>query len=59
MFGNQPLKITQRVLTTTYGANCSENFVKGVHSEEKKFLANGKEMCEGIFSCFVKDNDVV
>lgn len=59
MFGNKPSKITQRVLTTTYGADCTEPFVKGVHPEEKKFLADGKEMCEDIFSCFVKENDVV
>lgn len=59
MFGNKPSKITHRILTTTYEANCTENFVKGVHPEEKNFLANGKEVCEDIFSCFVKENDVV
>ena len=47
------------MVTKTYGASNCEYFVKGVHPEDKNFLAHGKEMCKGVFSCFVKENEVV
>ena len=59
MFGKRPTKITQRVLRKTYGADCCRGLIKGVHPEENKFVANGKEMCSDVFNCFVKENDVV
>jgi len=59
MFGKKPTKITQRVVSKTYGADCCREFIKGVHPEENKFVANGKEMCSDVFNCFVKENEVV
>ena len=59
MFGKEPTKISQRVVSKTYGANCCREFIKGVHPEENKLVANGKEMCSDSFNCFVKENDVV
>lgn len=59
IFGKRPGKITQRVVSKTYGADCCRDFIKGVHPEEKKFVANGTEMCSDVFNCFVKENDVV
>ena len=49
----------RRVLRTTYGADCSRNFARGKHPEEKKFLVNGKEKCRDLFNCFVKESDTV
>ncbi|KAL9960010.1 hypothetical protein ACROYT_G033400 [Oculina patagonica] len=59
IFGKRPGKITQRVISKTYGADCCRDFIKGVHPEGKKFVANGKEMCSDVLNCFVKENDVV
>ena len=59
MFGKKPAKITQRVMSTTYGANCSRDFIEGFHPEEKKFVADGIEKCGDLFSCFVKEKRVV
>lgn len=59
IFGKRPGKITQRVISKTYGADCCRDFIKGVHPEEKKFVANGKEMCSDVLNCFVKENEVV
>lgn len=59
MFGKKPTKITQRVVSTTYGAGCARDFIEGVHPEEKKFIADGVEKCVDLFSCFVKENEVV
>ena len=59
MFGKKPVKITQRVVSKTYGADCCRDFVRGIHPEEKKFVANGVEMCSDLFNCFVKENEIV
>ena len=59
IFGKQPAKITQRVMSITYGADCMTNFIEGFHPEEKKFLVDGIEKCNDIFWCFVKENKVV
>ena len=59
MFGKKPAKITQRVMSTTYGAKCSRDFIEGFHPEEKKFVADGIELCGDLFSCFVKEKRVV
>ena len=59
MFGKKPAKITQRVTSTTYGADCTRNFIEGFHPEEKKFLVDGIEKCHDIFNCFVKESEVV
>ena len=59
IFGKQPEKITERVVATTYGADCSGNFIQGVLSEEKKFVADGSEECEDLFNQFVLDNSSV
>ena len=49
----------RRVVGTSYGADCSRNFVRGKHPEEKKFLVNGEEKCRDLFKCFVKETDTV
>ena len=58
-FGKKPAKIAQRVMSTTYGADCSKDFIEGFHPEEKKFFVDGTEKCRGVFKCFVKENKVV
>ena len=59
IFGKQPGKITERVVATTYGADCSRNFIEGVLLEEKKFVADGSEECEDLFNKFVLENSSV
>ncbi|KAJ7353743.1 hypothetical protein OS493_032613 [Desmophyllum pertusum] len=59
IFGKKPEKITERVVPTTYGAGCSRDFIPGVNPEEKKFIADGIEMCRDLFKVFVKENAVV
>jgi len=59
MFGKKPSKITERVVRTTYGADCSRDFIQGVHREEKKFVADGIEMCSNLFNLFVRENETV
>ena len=59
IFGKKPAKIRERVMSTTYGADCSENFIEGFHLEEKKFLVDGVEWCNDVFWLFVKENKVV
>lgn len=59
IFGKRPTNITQRVVSKTYGVDCCRDFIKGVHLEESKFVADGKEMCSDVFNCFVKKNEVV
>ena len=59
IFGKRPTKITQRVVSKTYDVDCCRDFIKGVHPEDSKFIANGKEMCSDVFNCFVKENEVV
>ena len=58
-FGKKPTKITQRVVSTTYGIRCSKNFIEGLHPEEKKYIVDGIVKCKDLFSCLVKENDVV
>lgn len=59
LFGKKPGKITERVVTTTYGASCSRNFIRGVHPEEKKFIVDGVEMCNDLFKLFVREDATV
>jgi len=59
MFGKKPSKITERVVRSTYGAECSRNFIQGVHREQHKFVTDGIEMCNNLFSLFVRVNDTV
>lgn len=49
----------RRVVGTSFGADCSRNFVRGKHPEGKKFLVNGEEKCRDLFNCFVKETDTV
>lgn len=58
LFGKNPAKITERVVSTTYGADCSRDFDKTVHPYEKRFVADGRQKCKDLFNCFVKENDV-
>ena len=59
VFGKQPGKITERVVSTTYGAGCARNFIYGVHPEDKKFIADGVEKCNDLFNLFVLENSSV
>lgn len=59
VFGKQPGKITERVVSTTYGASCARNFIKSVHPEEKKFIVDGVEKCDDIFYLYVCENSSV
>ena len=59
IFAKKPSKITERVVSTTYGAGSTRDFIQGVHPEEKKFIVDGIEKCADIFRCFVKENEVV
>ena len=59
MFGKKPAKITERVVSTTYGASYTRNFIEGIHPLEKKFIVDGVEKCMDLFDCFVKENEVV
>ena len=58
LFGKNPAKITERVMSTTYGADCSRDFDKNIHPSSKFFLANGRPKCKDLFSCFVKEDEV-
>lgn len=58
LFGKNPAKITERIVSTTYGADCSRDFDKTVHPNDKLFLADGRRKCKDLFNCFVKENDV-
>ena len=56
IYGKKPSKITERVVSSTYGAGCSRNFIYGVHPEEKKFVVDGIEKCRDLFNLFVREN---
>ena len=58
LFGKNPAKIMERVMSTTYGADCSRDFDKNIHPSSKFFLANGRPKCKDLFSCFVKEDEV-
>ncbi|XP_022802749.1 heat shock 70 kDa protein 12A-like isoform X1 [Stylophora pistillata] len=59
IFGKKPTTITERVMGTTYGIRCLGDFESGVHPEEKKTIRDGIFKCRDLFSCFVKENEVV
>ena len=59
IFGKKPTKISERVVSTTFGADRSVDFIEGIHPEEKKFIADGIEKCGQVFNCFVKENSVI
>lgn len=59
LFGKKPTTISERVVSTTYGADCSRDFIHGEHPEEKKVVADGIEKCNDIFNLFVKENTSV
>lgn len=58
LFGKNPAKITERVVSTTYGADCIRDFDKNVHPIEKRLLTDGRQKCKDLFNCFVKENQV-
>lgn len=59
LFGKNPGRITERVVSITYGAGCSRNFISGEHPEEKKFIVDGIEKCRDLFNLFVRENSTV
>lgn len=58
MFGKNPAKIAERVVSMTYGADCSRKFDKSIHPGGKRFVADGREMCRDLFNLFVKEDEV-
>ena len=58
MFGKNPAKIAERVVSMTYGADCSRKFDKSIHPEEKRFIVDGRKMCKDLFNLFVKEDEV-
>ena len=60
MYGKQPLKISARIASVTYGADCSRNFQAGIHLESKKFYNDeGIAKCRNLFSLFVTEGQEV
>ena len=59
IFGKNPTKITERVISTTYGIDTCRDFIPVIHPEEKKSVMDGIEKCMDIFSCLVKENKVI
>lgn len=57
--GKNPGRITERVVTTTYGTRCTSDFIHSVHPEEKKFIVDGVEKCKDLFDLFVRENATV
>lgn len=58
MFGKNPAKIAERVVSITYGASCCRKFDKSIHPEEKRFVVDGRDMCKDLFNLFVKEDEV-
>ena len=58
LFGKNPAKITERVISATYGADCTRDFDKNVHPSEKCFMADDRMKCRDLFCCFVKENEI-
>jgi len=58
MFGKNPAKITERIVSTTYGADCCRKFNKNIHPVEKRFFVDDREMCNDLFCNFVKENEI-
>lgn len=56
LFAKKPTTITERVVSTTYGADCTRDFIYGDHLESKKFVVDGIEKCHDLFNLFVKEN---
>lgn len=60
MFGKKPSKmISEGVVRKTYGMECTSNFIRGLHREEKKFFVDGIEKCNDKFDVFVRENSTV
>ena len=57
-FGKNPAKITERVISTTYGADCYRDFDKNIHPSSKLFFAGCRPKCKNVFSYFVKEDEV-
>ena len=58
IFGKKPSKITERVVSATYGIRCTRTFIQRVHPEQKKIIVDGIEKCTDLFDCLVKENKV-
>ena len=58
LFGKNPAKITERIVSTTYGTDCTRDFDNTVHPRDKWFSADGRQKCRDLFNCFIKENEV-
>ena len=56
LYGKQPLKISARIASVTYGAGCTRDFISGTHPESKKFYNDeGLAKCRDLFCLFVTE----
>ena len=59
MFGKRPYIVVERCLSETYGTRCYENFVRGVHDEEKLEYVDDKPKCKDIFCVLAREDEIV
>lgn len=59
MFGKRPQIVVERCLSETYGTDCCESFLPGVHKLEKLKIIEGEAMCKDIFAVLAKENEKV
>ncbi|XP_038145562.1 heat shock 70 kDa protein 12A-like [Cyprinodon tularosa] len=58
-FGKNPELVASRKSAYTYGTEIAEMFDQSKHKAEKKFLADGREMCGDVFMKLVSEGDDV
>ncbi|KAH3716326.1 heat shock 70 kDa protein 12A-like [Dreissena polymorpha] len=59
IYGQNPCVVVTRRLAFSYGISIDVPFDDTTHPVERRFIRNGKEMCENVFDVFVKKGDVV
>ncbi|MEQ2197329.1 hypothetical protein XENOCAPTIV_027741 [Xenoophorus captivus] len=58
-FGKNPEVVASRKSAFTYGIETSESFDESRHKAEKKFMADGCQMCSDVFMKLVSEGDDV
>ena len=59
MFGKRPHTVVERCLSETFGTDCYQSFMRGVHPIEKLRIVEGEAMCSDIFSVLARENEIV
>lgn len=59
MFGKRPHIVVERCLSETFGTDCYQSFLPGVHPMEKLRIVEGEAMCCDIFSVLARENEIV